>query len=294
MTNKFYCRNCKGQRKHTILFEKKIKGNEDHGLFQWIDEYKAVECSGCETISFVHIYGNNEMVTSDEEGNLEYYSDVEIFPYFLEGGNEISDIYFLPEVIRIVYKETINAYKAKSYILTAGGFRATIEALCNYLNIRKDDLSNRINLLYEKGVLTKKETKRLHSIRFLGNDSLHEMEVPKVSQLIVVLEIINHLLENLFIHDKKIEANIDVMVDDYLEFKKLLFKSLVPNIVGEIVTINKILGKSKRLLKKEDLKKFEKMLIDEIKVDSEYISLIDENEEVKYRIEKIPNPIFGW
>jgi hypothetical protein len=295
MDNKFYCRNCKGQRKYNILFEKKIRGSEDDGFYQWIDQYMTIECSGCETISFVHIYGDNQMVTSDEEGNYEYYNDITIFPYYLENGTEIKEIHLLPDVIKKVYNETVNAFKAKCYILTAGGFRATIEALCNHLKIRKEDLSVRINLLHEKGFLTKNEAKRLHSIRFLGNDSLHEMEVPKVRQLIVVLEIINHILENLFIHDKKVEENIDVMIDEYDEFLKLLNKLIKPEAVGEVITLNEILGKSKRLFRKEDLKKFEGILINEIKegINNLFI-IVEENGVVKYRIERVPDLIFGW
>jgi hypothetical protein len=297
MENLFYCRNCKGNRKHKILFEKKIRGSEGGDIIQWIDEYKMIQCCGCETISFAKIYGDNQMINTDEEGNYEYYTITTVYPYYIEKGNIIKDEFHLPETIRTVYKETVNAFKVKSYILTAGGFRAIIEAVCNHLDIEKDNLSARINLLYEKGFLTKNESKRLHSIRFLGNDSLHEMGVPKIKQLLVVLEIVNHLLENLFIQDKRMEGNIDVMIDDYDDFMKLLSRLIQSDYLEKEYTLKDILGKSKRLIKVGELKKFEEQLNVEIiegRNDTFSIVCNKESTEVKYKIEKLPNLMFGW
>lgn len=299
MNNKYYCRNCKGKRNHKTLFEKKNTGSEADGAYQWVERFLMIECSGCETISFAQVFGDNLMYNIDNENNkIEYYVDTTVFPYYIDNCREIKDKYLLPEVIKIVYQETLNAFKSNCFILTAGGFRAIIEALCNHLKIRKDDLSVRINLLYEKGFLTKSESKRLHSIRFLGNDSLHEMEVPKVSQLIIVLEIVNHLLENLFIHDKIIEDNIDVIIDKYECFIKLLNKLTMKNESNETeFTLNKFLGKSKRLIRKEDLAKFEEILLGEINEGKiSFISSIgkDEKGASKYKIEETSNFDNEW
>jgi len=296
MDKKYYCRNCNGLRNYKSLFEKKNKGSEEEGYFEWIDQYNVIECAGCETISFLHEYGDNYMIKETEEGH-EYYTDVTIFPFYLENGTEISEIHLLPKIIQTVYLETLNAFKSKCYMLTAGGYRAIIEALCNHLKIRKDDLSVRINLLNEKGYLTINESKRLHSIRFLGNDSLHEMEVPKPHQLLIVLEIINHLLTNLFIHDKKIANRIDVMIDKYEDFQIYISKLIKDENIGKEVSLNDFLGKSKRLFKKSDLIKFEETLIAEIN-DGKYnlISFIQKDEKSisKFKIEKKPEFTFDW
>ena len=74
-------------------------------------------------------------------------------------------LFYLPENIRGIYVETIAAFKANISILTAGGLRAIIEALCNHLKIKGANLSERIDLLHNKGHLTLSESKRLHSIR---------------------------------------------------------------------------------------------------------------------------------
>jgi hypothetical protein len=294
MTEKYYCRTCKGYRKHNVLFKKeKIGSNE---WLRWSDDYLLVECSGCETISFIHIYGDDEMYDTTDNG-LEYYYNTTVFPPILKDGTEIKDIYLLPGTIQTIYKETLSAFKAGCYILTAGGFRAIIEALCNNLRIKDGNLSIRINLLNESGYLTLSECKRLHSIRFLGNDSLHEMAIPKKEQLLLVLEIINHLLENLYIHDKKIENKIDVIIDTYDSFLNLIRNHISKEIIGKEISISELLGKSKRLIDKKDLDNFEKNFISEItKGQHDFISIIDPNEKKpsKYKIEKMPELPLPW
>lgn len=193
MKEKYFCRTCKGLRNHKEIHQEKTRGGDDEGYFQWIRNFSIIQCLGCETVSFLEIYGDTEMIEHNENGELDYYYDKSIYPNFLEKSDELENQYFIPESIRIIYKETISAFKANSYILTAGGLRAIIEAICNHLKIKKGNLADRIDLLHNKGHLTLSESKRLHSIRFLGNDALHEIEKPKKEQLYILLDIINHL-----------------------------------------------------------------------------------------------------
>lgn len=298
MDKKYFCRTCNGLRNHKVLFNKKISGTDEdeYMTLYWNEDYLVIQCFGCETISFVKIYGDSEMVEySEEDGTYEYFTQSIIFPFYLEKGREITEKNFLPITIQQVYNETINAFKSKCYILTAGGFRAIIEALCNHLKIKKSVLSIRIDLLHEKGHITSSESNRLHSVRFLGNDSLHEMEIPKKEQLLIVLEVINHLLENIFIQDRKIEGSIAVVVDTYDGFLKLLRNRVTKEIIGKELTIIELLGKSRRVVKKNYLEKFDKQFSDEVNnKNHDFVTIAkkDEGEKSKYRIEKLPG--FEW
>src|SRR5258706_630017 len=256
MDEKYFCRSCKGFRNQKQLFEIKRNGSEFGGDFQWVNKYIVIECSGCETVSFLKIYGNTEMIQTDEDGNTDYYFDKTIYPYYLEDGEELENLSYVPPVIRTIYKETIEALKADSPILAAGGLRAVIKATCNHLKIRKKDLAERINLLHENGHITLNESKRLHSIRFLGNDALHEIDKPKKEQLYLLLEIVNHLLSNLFISDNKMKGTVEVLIDDFSEFLKLVRNKLNKEMVGKEFTMEQILGKSKRLIPSKHYKLF--------------------------------------
>ena len=257
-------------RNHKVLFEKKNTGSEEEIDFHWTQSYQIIECLGCETISFLSIYGNSEMFDYDEAiGEGAHFTEDNIYPPYLEEGKEIEHLYYLPKNIQLIYQETILAFKLKSYILTAGGFRAIIEALCNHLKIKNKNLLERIDLLNAGGFLTLKESRRLHSIRFLGNDALHQIETPKKEHLLILLDIINHLLENLFVHDRRMN-NVDSIIDTYEGFIDLLERKISKKSLGQELKLSEILEKSKRLIKTDDLKTFSASLqknIDEAKYD---------------------------
>jgi hypothetical protein len=284
MSKKYFCRNCKGERNHRILHCEKRNGEYDDE-FPWWREYNTVECLGCETVSFVSVYGDTMMVGFDEDELPIFYDDVDIYPQYLKEGNELDYLGYIPEEIRDVYKETVGALKSELYILTAGGLRAIIEATCNFLKIKKGNLQDRIDLLQKKEYLTKGEARRLHTIRFLGNDALHEMEKPKEEQLYILLGIINHLLENLFIQDQKIEGKMDVVIDSYSGFIKMVQRNLKNDMLGADLTLNVILGKSKRLFPKDKFSEFERNFIKDIESGKiEYLDIENGKNGVVYKL----------
>ena len=290
---KKHCENCKGERNHKELFEKKIRG-DDYGLV-WIEKYLVIECLGCDNISFLKIYGDMTMVEYDHEGNREYVFEENLYPYFLEKGEEIKYQNHLPVAIKTIYVETISAFKANSYILTAGGLRAIIEAICNHLKIKKENLEKRINTLHVKGHLTLSESKRLHSIRFLGNDALHEITKPKKEHLYILLEIVNHLLANLFINDKIIKGKVDTIIDKYVDFIILIQNLIKTELVNKELTLTELLGKSKRLIEKAKLTEFEKEFEKGITDGNfDFISLVPEKDTKTYKIEKVPEQSLDW
>lgn len=262
MKKKYHCRNCNGKRNYQILHEVKISDSDEY--LSWMEKFCIIQCLGCDTISFLKIYGNDDMIVVDDEGNVHYHYDENIYPQYLEQGRELQSFY-LPDKIKYIYEETVSALKNSLTILAAGGLRTIIEAVCNHLKIKKGNLSNRIEELAQKGYLTKKEVKRLHSIRFLGNDALHEVSIPKKENVYILFDIINHMLENLFIQDNKINNDdIDKVVDDYNDFKKLLGRCIKKDMVGQVYTIDKILGHSNRLVEKSMLTEFTKKINEDI------------------------------
>ncbi|WP_405604196.1 DUF4145 domain-containing protein [Polaribacter sp. Asnod1-A03] len=265
MEEKIFCNNCKGLRNQSEVHKIEKRGGDEDGDFQWYRSYSLVKCDGCDNISFYEVYGDTEMMEpTGPHGEPDYYFDKTVFPPYLESGESIKQLFYLPEKIRVIYSETIASFKSNSSILTAGGLRAIIEAICNHLKITGRNLAERIDGLSKNGHLTIAESKRLHSIRFLGNDALHEIEIPKKAHLYLLLEIVNHLLSNLFVNDKKMKGRVETMIDNYEDFIRLVQNKIDEDIVGKKLTISTILGKSKRLLTKENLTDFEKTFIKDI------------------------------
>jgi hypothetical protein len=295
MKEKYFCRNCKGLRNHNEIHQEKTRGEDDDNYFQWIRNFSIIKCLGCETISFLEVYGNTEMVEYFEDREPEYCFDKFIYPNYLEKSNELDNQYFIPESIRIIYQETISAFKANSYILTAGGLRAIIEAICNHLKIKKVNLAERIDLLHNQGHLTLSESKRLHSIRFLGNDALHEIVKPEKEHLYLLLDIINHLLANLFINDKKLKGKMDTIIDRYEDYIKLIKNKIELSMIGKEYTIKEILGKSIRLIPSKKYNQLEdefKKSIGLGKID--FITISKQSGETMYKVDKEPEHALGW
>ena len=105
-----------------------------------------------------------------------------------------------------MYKESVAAYAGYSWVMASMGLRATIEAVCNHLEISGNSLQKRIDLLFKGGFISSSDKKRLHAIRFLGNDAAHEIRKPLRSELGVALEIVEHLIKAVFILEARAQG----------------------------------------------------------------------------------------
>src|SRR5690606_9833071 len=65
-----------------------------------------------------------------------------------------------------------------------------------------------------------------HAIRFMGNDSAHEIKAPKENSLKIALEIVEHLLKSVFILPEQANGYLDTIVDRYELFETILEKHL--------------------------------------------------------------------
>lgn len=288
MDKQYYCRNCKNETNHKLLHKEDRTINKEY--FNYKESFSIIQCLGCDSISFLKIH-SDEYVMDKYTGELAYYDEEEIFPKYIAGRIEIITMtYYLPEKVRNIYQETVEALKNDLYILAAGGLRTIIEAICNELKIKKESISKRIDELLNKGHLTKAQVKRLHSIRFLGNDALHEVDTPEKKIVYGLFDIINHLLQDLFIQDKKIQDNKYKVIDNYIDFKKILISQIRKNIIEKDDIIEKeyelknILKDYNKLIEKESLGDLIKKLNDEIKDGKiKFLEIVDESTN-KYKI----------
>src|SRR5690554_1229479 len=253
---KAFCRNCEGERNHKEIYSKKINGNQNDYLF-WFESYQIIECLGCENISFRTIYGNSEMVDTNEYGEEIYWEEINIYPRFLKKGTEIFDVNYLPKKIREIYLETVNALKNDLFILASAGLRACIEAICIDKKIVKSNLSDKINSLSEKGYLTVNDSNMLHSIRFLGNDVLHNIDKPDQHTVYILFEIVNHTLESLYIKDRKMKDSNYLIINNIDSFLKAIRNNIKEEQIDHLFTLNEIVSKEVDFLEYiEDNQKF--------------------------------------
>ncbi len=254
---KHYCDNCQGETNHHIISGKKISGDDPDYQIAW--KYFMLQCMGCEAISFRIETHDYEASYPDDFDNWTHDISVKIFPKPLKNHKALSE-YILPAQIKTVYNEAVEALKSNCYLLAGVGFRAVIEAVCIEKNISGRTLEAKINNLSKNRLITDKEAERLHAVRFMGNDSVHEMAVPKEKALYVVLEIVEHLLKNLYIIDHHAKPVLDTFISDFEDFEELLLKKLKKFKSGDDFPLAKYLDKDVRRLNGQ-ISKFETELI---------------------------------
>ncbi|WP_119792828.1 DUF4145 domain-containing protein [Flavobacterium anhuiense] len=264
---KSYCQNCDFETNHQVLAEQSFDGDEN---YQCRNVYMIVQCKGCDTVSFSFKFIDFESAYPDDYN--QWHPEITKTTYPPKSIKEkIDKVWILPDKIQTVYLESIRSYNAECYLLAGVGFRAIIEAICLDKNITGRDLAKKIDNLTRQKLITEKEAQRLHSIRFIGNDSVHEMNVPEKNKLLIVLNIIEHLLNNLYIIDYEIKNQLETVIAFYDEFEILLNLNLKKMAVGDEIPLAKILGKSIRRLHGK-IQDFENELMTQI-TDGKYSKL---------------------
>ncbi len=243
---KSYCENCQFETNHSILFKKVLRSQSEE--YNCATIYLTVQCMGCDSISFRKEFHDFFDAFPDDYGNWVYDTTLTLFPQTLKNHKDFNDQHLLPDKIQTVYNESLEAIKANCRLLAGVGFRAVVEAICIDKAITGRSLELKINNLLKSRFITDKEAERLHAVRFMGNDSVHEMAVPNENALYVVLEIIEHLLNNLYIIDNHAKKVIDGIITNQNEFEKLLLEKLYYYKKDDDFPLAKFLSKDVRRL----------------------------------------------
>lgn len=241
-----YCIDCCKETKHKTVCEHLDSFRDDYSYDIF---YQIIECLGCGRKSFRQASYDLEQAYPTYGGNWEIPEDIQTYPRALVGHKKIEDIWSLPSIVRDIYSEVLVAMQEGSNILAGFGLRATVEALCNDLNIKGRTLEVRINRLSQSGFISKIDAERLHGIRFMGNDAAHNIIKPKDLSLSVALQIIEHLISSVYILDDKAKGNLDTIVSTFDSFIEILNEKLCLFSSGDEYPIAKYLGKGMRRIK---------------------------------------------
>lgn len=220
---KVFCLKCKGETNHIARAEVTQEYDQENTPEMSIDfakgTWQIVECAGCGEITFREIWLTSEDYNPMTE---EMEETIRLYPNRNKDGLPIRMHYNVPRKIRRIYREVIECYNAECYTLCAAGLRGVIEGICaeekvkdglvltnGGKTVRRDNLQGKIEGLAEKGLLTKRHVDILHEHRFLGNEAVHELDVPSKDELKIAIQIIEHTLENVYeLMDKAEEFKI--------------------------------------------------------------------------------------
>lgn len=197
------CNRCDNTTNHVVCGS--VEFSWDNEDIQGIDIYEIIRCSGCDSVSFRIGSSNSDDYEPDENGGFFHPIIEEIYPSRLMGRVALWDVHSLPEKVRAIYKETHSALCSKLKILAGVGIRALVEAVCSAENAEGNTLEEKIDSLVKKNILTAKNAEILHHTRLLGNRAAHEIKAPSDPELDVAFDIVENLLETVYIIPKKAE-----------------------------------------------------------------------------------------
>jgi hypothetical protein len=112
--------------------------------------------------------------------------------------------------------------------------------------------------LYKAGHVSNTDKKRLHAIRFLGNDAAHEIREPDERDLLIALDIVDHLLNSVFILERR-ARRLETVIETYDEFMKLVVQMARAYEEQADFTLLGLLGRQKRQVP-QNLEQYESQL----------------------------------
>ena len=277
-TSKSNCRSCARQTNHEVLFETSHGASVSY--YKELHTWQVLKCQGCDTIGFRYRFDDYDNVTELASGKTKHAVTHTRYPHAVAGHHPLDMQHTIPPLIRKVYRQSLSAYAGDAKILAGIGLRATIEAVCTHLDLTGSSLEKRIDALAKGGHISTTDKRRLHAIRFLGNDAAHEVREPKAHELKVALEIVEHLINSVFILEQK-ARDLDVQVESHDAFFKLL-EQCASNLPSDKdpLSLVAILGRAKRRVS-GDIDLFEQRIIQDIEAGKVAFMATDSVQEVE-------------
>ena len=213
-TEKFPCKKCCLKSNHSVVATYTERGTEDCGggnTFDWTVCNQIIQCLGCEDISFRVESSNSEEWDHDPCGEPYWIATVTYYPGRVVG-SKIIDHISLPLDIDDIYQEARIALDNDLLILSGIGIRAILDTICSDVKAKGRNLEHKIDDLHARSLVTQEGVQTLHKIRVLGNDAAHRGKAPSKRQLLLALEVIEHILVGTYIipyQAKKVFKNIE-------------------------------------------------------------------------------------
>lgn len=198
------CPRCAAATLHNVIRSAECRESFNEGHITELDDFQIVECQGCKQMSFRKTHSSSEDEWYEEDnGDFGPIVREELYPRRVGNRKELRSIHLLPPTVGRLYRETLSAIANKSNVLAGIGLRALVEAVCKERNASGGNLERRIDNLVTQGVLTADGANILHSLRLIGNKAAHEAAPPKEADLLLALDVVEHLLNSVYLLPKQ-------------------------------------------------------------------------------------------
>ena len=195
------CNSCSHRTWHNIVFSQVFatsaydEGWGDDYLGEVNNKWDLLQCQGCGMVS--------ARMSIEIKGEKQPY--VEFYPERTISHHVRKYYVHLPDKLSHLYSEVVSTYNKGNLILCSAGLRALLEGICINKGIYEG--------LDEKGKITKSLegkingltsivppgiVKNLHGLRFLGNQALHELDVPNDESVDLAISVIEDIMNIIY------------------------------------------------------------------------------------------------
>jgi len=202
--DELFCNKCGKKTNHEILCSVSKDGAD--GEVSWSTEYGTLECGGCGEITFRKRYYFSEW----DERAVGGKDNVEetLFPprLFRQRPIWIGD---LPEPLRSVLDEVYIALQNHMRSLSTAGIRTVLDAILVDKVGDKGTFADKLKVFEQRSFVDETEYERLTIALETGHAAVHRGFVPDEDDLIVVMDILEPLIEKLYVLDKRNQEMLD-------------------------------------------------------------------------------------
>jgi len=197
---KAHCNKCGGERNHTVLHSKKTKWSDDKSPVCGSDDYQTLQCCGCEEIKLRHT-----SVFSQHDEPTVYYYPPSMFRKPPEWFDQLYfDVPFEEEFVETLFKEIYVAVQNNLPSLALMGVRSLLEKIMIAKVGDKGTFAKNLNAFALEGYVSGRQKENLDTILDAGHAAIHRVFEPKQRDVVIVLDITEHVVESVYFHSSKV------------------------------------------------------------------------------------------
>jgi Domain of unknown function (DUF4145) len=192
-----HCNDCRRQTRHELLKELSDSGSEPWGedyATHWTTTDELFECRGCKAV----------LLRRTHEFSEWEYPDVRYYPPRIarHKPNWFEEI---PAELQVVMGEVYNCLDANTTALPLMGLRAALDILIVDQIGDAGTFAEKLKKLEVSGVISSRNRSVLDAALDAGHAAAHRGWSPRVAQVHAVMDIVENLLQSLYLLDKVAE-----------------------------------------------------------------------------------------
>ena len=200
-TTKAHCNTCGGDRNHEVLHSERTTWSDDEHPISGSDTYETLKCCGCEAIKLRH----TSYFSEDDVPKVYYFPPA----IFRRSPDWFSDLWLElkpeDEFVEALLKEIYIGLQNNLPTLATMGVRALLERIMISRASDQGTFTKNIAEFERLGHVSKLQRERLETILEAGHAAIHRSYTPKVKEVVTLLDITEHIVESVFLHEAKIE-----------------------------------------------------------------------------------------